>query len=124
MVTELFTIQSLISLQGAAALALLVPNVLGYLIGKKFDKSRKWVSFVVSAGLAFLAPFVWTGKIGLIDGIVAFCNVFLIFASAVGINQMLQKESLPEKKMAGKKIKTFAVELTPKKKFFSNWFRI
>jgi len=33
----LFTLQSLLSLQGSAAAALLVPNVIGYLVGEKFD---------------------------------------------------------------------------------------
>ena len=36
---ELFTLQSLLSLQGAAFAALLVPNVLTYLVGDVF---RTW----------------------------------------------------------------------------------
>lgn len=82
----LFTMQSLLSLQGSAAAALLVPNVIGYLVGDKFDPYRKWVSFVLAMMLAYLVAILaptadWT------KWILAFFNGFLIFASAVGINE-------------------------------------
>jgi hypothetical protein len=82
----LFTMQSLLSLQGSAAAALLVPNVIGYLVGNKFDPYRKWVSFGLAMLLAYLVAILaptadWT------KWILAFFNGFLIFASAVGINE-------------------------------------
>ncbi len=82
----LFTMQSLLSLQGSAAAALLVPNVIGYLVGNKFDLYRKWVSFGLAMLLAYLVAILaptadWT------KWILAFFNGFLIFASAVGINE-------------------------------------
>lgn len=82
----LFTMQSLLSLQGSAAAAFIVPNVLGYLVGGKFDPYRKWVSFGVALILAYLVAILaptadWT------KWILAFFNGFLVFASAVGINE-------------------------------------
>jgi hypothetical protein len=83
---ELFTITSLLALQGSATAALLVPNVLAYLIGDKFQPYEKWVSFAVAMGLAYLVAVLaesdaWT------KWIVAFFNGFLIFATAVGLNE-------------------------------------
>lgn len=83
---ELFTLQSLLSLQGAAVAALLVPNVLTYLVGDVFKPYKKWVSFILAVGLAYLVAFLaptqaWT------KWIVAFFNGFLVFASAIGINE-------------------------------------
>lgn len=82
----LFTLQSLLSLQGAAVAALVVPNALTYLIGPAFQPYQKWVAFIVSLGLAFLTAALaeeksWT------KWVLALFNGFLIFASAVGINQ-------------------------------------
>lgn len=82
----LFTTESLLSLQGAAAAALLVPNVLGYLIGKAFDLYRKWVSFALAMILAYLVAFL-APDAHWMKWIQAFFNGFLIFASAVGINE-------------------------------------
>ena len=83
---SLFTLQSLLSLQGSAAAALLVPNVLAVLFGDSFKPAKIWVAFglaiVLSYLVAFLAPdTAWT------KWLLAFFNGFLIFASAVGINQ-------------------------------------
>lgn len=127
MLDSFFTIESLLSLQGAAIASLMVPNVLGYLIGAKFDKCRKFFSFAISFVLAFLiailAKVEWSGFI------VAIFNGFLIFASAVGINQMSsKKEKIPEisksvlmKKTSGKSDKIKALE-KPKNKLFRTWF--
>jgi hypothetical protein len=82
----LFTVQSLLSLQGSAAACLLVPNVLSYLFGDSFKPYKKWVSFalaiILSYLVAILAPNTDWSK-----WILAFFNGFLVFASAVGINQ-------------------------------------
>jgi len=82
----LFTLESLLSLQGAAAAALLIPNVLTYLIGPAFQPYQKWVAFVVAMGLAFLVAALASEK-GWTKWVLAALNGFLIFASAVGINQ-------------------------------------
>ena len=83
---ELFTIASLLSLQGSSAAALLIPNVLTYLIGDAFKPYKKWVSFAIAMILAYLVAVLaqsadWT------RWIVALFNGFLVFASAVGINE-------------------------------------
>lgn len=116
MVDSLFTITSLLSLQGSALAALIVPNVLGKVIGKKFDKWRKYVSLGISFALAFTMAFL--AETDLIGFVVAFFNGFLIFASAFGINQMgvSGEESNPI-------VQTFMrSSAEQKKKFFRNWF--
>lgn len=116
MLDSFFTLESLISMQGASLASLLVPNVLGYVIGPKFNKYRKYFSLIISFGLAFLiaalANIGWTGWI------VAIFNGFLIFASAVGINQMSKKKEEP-----ARVVKSFMrTKEKPQRKFFSNWF--
>lgn len=137
MVDTLFTIESLLSLQGGALASLLVPNVLGYVIGKKFNKYRKYISLLIAFSIAFFVAFL--SKISWIGWVVAIFNGFLIFASAVGINQMTtsqKKEASVIKihpttgshiKMKGKSKEMFRRESSqiftkPKKEFFSNWF--
>jgi ABC-type multidrug transport system permease subunit len=83
----LFTFESLLSLQGAAAATLLIPNVLRYLFGVGFQPYEKWVAFVIAMGLSLLVAGLakettWT------KWFVACFNGFLVFASAVGINQV------------------------------------
>jgi hypothetical protein len=83
----LFTLESLLSLQGAAAATLLIPNVLHYLFGAGFQPYEKWVAFVIAMGLSLLVAALakqktWT------KWFVACFNGFLIFASAIGINQV------------------------------------
>jgi len=82
----LFTFESLLSLQGAAAATLLIPNVLQYLFGAGFQPYEKWVAFAIAMGLSLLVAGLadektWT------KWVVACFNGFLIFASALGINQ-------------------------------------
>jgi hypothetical protein len=83
---SLFTVQSLLSLQGSAAAALLVPNVLAYLIGDKFNPYKKWVSFVVAMALSYLVA-ILAPDVDWAKWVLAFFNGCLVFASAVGINQ-------------------------------------
>jgi hypothetical protein len=82
----LFTIASLLSLQGAAAACLIVPNVLGVLIGPQFGpRLRNWSAFVLAEGFAYLtAIIVHDGS--WLRWIIAGLNGFLIFASAFGLN--------------------------------------
>jgi hypothetical protein len=85
---SLFSKESLFSLQGAAAATLIVPNVLGYLIGANFYPYEKWVAFGVAMLLALLtaaqAPSKEAGK-----WLIAIFNGFLIFASAAGLTDAL-----------------------------------
>ncbi|MCS7281975.1 MAG: hypothetical protein RMK65_02870 [Anaerolineae bacterium] len=84
----LFTVESLLSLQGAAAASFIVPNGIGYLVGSGFDRYRKWVSFAMAMFLAYLVALL-TPETHWIKWILAFFNGFLIFSSAVGINEGL-----------------------------------
>lgn len=83
----LFTFESLLSLQGAAAATLLIPNVFRYLFGAGFQPYEKWVAFAIAMGLSFLVAGLAKEKTW-IKWLVAFFNGCLIFASAVGINQV------------------------------------
>ncbi|HEY6740257.1 MAG TPA: hypothetical protein VI076_15545 [Actinopolymorphaceae bacterium] len=84
---SLYSVASLLTLQGAAAAALLVPNVLGLLIGETFDRYRKWTSFGVSLVLAFVAAGL-ADDTSWVTWIVAVFNGFLVFAAAMGVNQL------------------------------------
>jgi hypothetical protein len=81
-----FTTESLLSLQGAAAAALLIPNVLVYLIPSLGNQVRKWISFTISMLLAYLVAILAPDP-GFVKWVLAFFNGFLIFASAMGINE-------------------------------------
>jgi hypothetical protein len=83
---SLFTLTSLLSLQGSAIATMLIPNVLGYLIGASFNPLRKWVAFAIAMLLSLLVAYVATSS-DATKWIVAVFNGFLVFASAVGINQ-------------------------------------
>lgn len=91
---SLFTIQSLVSLQGAAAAALMVPNVLGILLGDKFDPFKKWIAFFVAMSLSYVVAYL-APSIDFMKWILAFFNGFLVFASAVGINQASMEATAP-----------------------------
>jgi hypothetical protein len=82
----LFTVSSLLSLQGAAAACLIVPNVLGVLIGPRFGpRLRNWTAFVLAEALAYVtAAIVDDGN--WLRWIIACLNGFLIFASAFGLD--------------------------------------
>ncbi|MGH8876868.1 MAG: hypothetical protein ACRD0P_05940 [Stackebrandtia sp.] len=112
---ELFTFESLVSLQGSAAAALLVPNVVGFLVGEKFDPFRKWTSLAIAMVLAYVAAFV-AGD-GAMTWLVAFFNGLMIFASAMGINQ-LPKRNRPK---AGKKDDGAELDLSKLARFFKSW---
>ncbi len=86
----LFTMQSLLSLQGSAAAALLVPNGLVYLIGDTFRPYTKWVSFAIAMFLSYLVAYLAPGG-EFTKWVLAFFNGFLVFASAVGINEGASK---------------------------------
>jgi hypothetical protein len=83
---SLFTTTSLLSLQGSAAAALIVPNVLKYLISTIPTWATKWIAFVIALGLSFLVAVVASDS-NFMKWVVAFFNGFLVFASAMGINQ-------------------------------------
>ncbi|HZQ06025.1 MAG TPA: hypothetical protein VFD70_05555 [Anaerolineae bacterium] len=76
----LFTVPSLLSLQGASAARLLGPNVLAYLIGGGFKPFAKWVGFGIAIVLALLTAILASDP-NWIKYIIALFNSFLIFAS-------------------------------------------
>ncbi len=109
----LFTLASLLSLQGAAAASLLVPNVLTYLIGPNFKQYEKWVAFAIAMGLALITAFIATDT-SLLKWLVAVFNGFLIFASAIGVNEMAAH--------TGAQVKAATLSAGAKPKFFHSWF--
>ena len=85
---DLFTLESLFSLQGSAAAAILVPNVLSSLIGEKFRPYKKTLAFTLAMLLAYLVAALAVDTAWL-KWILAFFNGCLVYASAVGINESL-----------------------------------
>lgn len=114
-----FTMESLMTLQGATAACLLVPNVAAYLIGPACDAYRKWISLVVAFGIAFMTAFfaetpLWS------KWVLAFLNGLLIFASAVGINQMAWRVRASREARQGSDY--FLAGSAHKTWFFASWF--
>jgi membrane protein YdbS with pleckstrin-like domain len=114
-----FTMESLMTLQGATAACLLVPNVVAYLIGPECDKYRKWISLLVAFGIAFMTAFfaetpIWS------KWVLAFLNGLLIFASAVGINQMAWRVRISRETRHGSDY--LLAGSAQKTAFFGSWF--
>lgn len=94
---SLFTVTSLLSLQGSATAALLVPNALKLLISNIPASVTKWIAFVISLGLSLLVAAV-ASDTSFVKWVVAFFNGFLVFASAMGINQAAARTTLDRKR--------------------------
>jgi hypothetical protein len=86
-IEQLFTWESLGTLQGAVAATLIVTNVLGSVIGASFDKWRKWVAFLFAISLELGLAWAAAGEDSFQKWFIALLNGFLVYASAVGINQ-------------------------------------
>ena len=109
-ISNLFTLSSLVSFQGATIVVNLIPNVLKYLIGDKFTETyRRWTGFIISVILAYIIA-ILASSTDFWKWIVAAFNAFLIFASAFGINEGL---SAVARKQPG--------VLGAEKKFFTTW---
>lgn len=118
-INSFFTMESLMTLQGATAACLLVPNVAAYLIGPEFDKYRKWVSLVIAFGIAFMTAYLaetplWS------KWVLAFFNGLLIFSSAVGINQMAWRIRISREAKQGSDY--FLAGSAQKTTFLRSWF--
>jgi hypothetical protein len=85
-IDQLFTADSLLTLQGAAAVTYLVPNVLGAIIPIP-DRVRALIALVIALGLSVLAATLGQQQ-GAITWVVAVFNGFLIAGSALGFNQV------------------------------------
>ena len=95
--SSLYTFTSLVTLQGATAATLLFANVLGYLVGANFNPYRKWVALGVAMLLQLLAA-AFADEQSAQTWIVAVFNGLLVFASAIGLNQMnpvIRKDDQP-----------------------------
>jgi hypothetical protein len=87
-INSLFTKESLLSLQGAALAATIVPNVLTYLIGSAFLPLEKWVGFGIAMLFAIYIAVQSTDK-GAQKWLIAILNGFLIFSAAAGMTDVL-----------------------------------
>ncbi len=110
---SLFTATSLFTLQGSVAATLLVPNALGKLFGDDFAPVRKWVAFAVAMVLSIAAAALAEGEA--VKWLVGLFNGFMVFTSAMGIN-----ETAP--RVAGKQ-KTVAMPAATGDQFFASWLR-
>jgi hypothetical protein len=85
-IDQLFTADSLLTLQGAAAVTYLVPNVLGAIVSIP-DRIRALIALVIALGLSFVAATLGEQQ-GAVTWVVALFNGFLIAGSALGFNQV------------------------------------
>lgn len=85
--SELFTWESLVTLQGSALACYLVANVLGKLIPPLPDVGRAWIAFLLALGIQ-IALTLSSEDPTAQTWIVAILNGFLIAASALGLNQV------------------------------------
>lgn len=115
-INALFTVESLMSLQGAALVALVVPNVLTYLIGPAFLPYEKWIGFAIAMALALFIASRSTGQ-GAMKWLVTVLNGFLIFAAAAGLTQVLGAAS------DGRPI-TGPDSVPGRLPFFHSWYQI
>ncbi len=91
-INALFTVESLTSLQGAALVAMVVPNVLTYLIGPSFAPLEKWLGFGIAMLMALFIASRST-ETGVMKWVIGVLNGFLIFAAAAGLTQVLGASS-------------------------------
>ncbi|MEV6918667.1 hypothetical protein AB0M83_27170 [Amycolatopsis sp. NPDC051106] len=85
-IDQLFTVESVLTLQGATAATLLVPHVVQSLAGRRYTELwRLRTAFVVAMALALLTAAIADGSP--LKWLIAVLNGCLVFASAVGINQ-------------------------------------
>jgi hypothetical protein len=91
-IDQLFTADSLLTLQGAAAVTYLVPNVLGAIVTIP-DRVRALIALVIALGLSFLAATLGEQQ-GAVTWVVALFNGFLIAGSALGFNQVTRGREL------------------------------
>ncbi len=111
--SALFTKESLLSLQGAVAATLLVPNVLTYLIGASFRPYEKWAALGVAVLISLMITREAPGKGG-IKWLVGLLNGLVIFWSAVGMAETLgyaARESLDQ-----------AGQVSGELPFFHSWY--
>ena len=91
---KFFTLESLLTLQGSSVAALFVANVFGFLIGTISTSGKKWIAFIVSLLLSYLAAYLATDA-DFVKWILAFFNGLVIFAAAMGGNQWLNAATGP-----------------------------
>ena len=90
---SLFTPESLLSLQGAALIALIIPNVLTYLIGASFLPYEKWLGFGIAMVLALYIAYR-SSETGAMKWLIALLNGFLIFAASAGLTDIFGSQAL------------------------------
>ncbi|MCW2758383.1 MAG: hypothetical protein JWO46_2129, partial [Nocardioidaceae bacterium] len=88
--SDLFTPTSLVTLQGSALAAFLIPNVLGVAVPKFFPKAAYAATSLGVALAIQLSVASGTTDKDVVTWAVAVLNGFLVAASALGINQATQ----------------------------------
>jgi len=113
---SLFTGESLLSLQGAATVVVIVPNVLTFLIGTTFQPYEKWVAFAIAMCLSLMVASQASEK-SVTKWALAILNGFFIFASAVGLTEAIGATATP-----GAGTDMTSTEATGGLPFFHSWY--
>lgn len=111
-INSLFTKESLLSLQGAALAAVIIPNVLTSLIGAAFMPFEKWAGFGIAMLFALYIARQSTDQ-GVQKWLIAVLNGFLIFTAAAGMTDVL----------GGSRPPTMVPGSPDKIPFFHSWYQ-
>lgn len=105
---DLFTWEMLATVAGAALATIIVTNTIAFATGY----SAKWVALVI-AFLLSIAAWVFTSERTPSGFVLAVLNAFVIYASAIGANQIVSSLDAP----VGVQSKT-----PQARRFFSSWW--
>jgi hypothetical protein len=87
---EPFSVDSLFTLAGSAVFVWIVTNAIGYVVMyRDTEQFRRWLGLILSLIVAFLGTTRMQQPTGL-TWVVAVANGFLVYATAVGVNAIVE----------------------------------
>jgi hypothetical protein len=112
--SEFFTLQSMLTLTGATGAVFVISNGLQ----RAFDFNPKWLALLIAQILSIVGVFITT-EASISDFFVGIVNGFLIYSTAVGVNQITGDKNPPNQIST----RSVAPEKQIKKRSFnSTWF--
>jgi hypothetical protein len=117
--TGFYTWGTLGTLAGASAATLLVSNVAGSLLGKPTVK--KWIALIAAMGISIGLLLGAANERQSYDWIVAVVNGLLIFATAIGLNEMAAGAA--NVRQRSRRVEALSrTSTTTRAKFLTTWF--
>jgi len=113
--SEFFTLQSMLTLTGATGAVFVISNGLQ----RAFNFNPKWLALLIAQILSIVGVFITT-EASISDFFVGFVNGFLIYSTAIGVNQISGEKNPPNEIL----LKSVAPQKQIKKRSFnSKWFQ-